>query len=408
MITVDSDCWGHRASFEAACLEVSPPAALSWIKTLKHVVSDQVLPHAVKVDHTASYPVDAIAALRKIGAFGVTVSSKYGGHGFGDAIAALTVEIVAAACPSTAAVMMFHYQVVRRVEKSCSPSLRADDLQKLARVNWIGSSAWTEFGAGADKSHLTTSMKTQDGVSRITGAKHFCTGLEGASLIHVLLDASPNDDVAQTFVRVLVESPGVDCSEIYPLLGLRGSSTGTVTLTNVVVDENSIIGKVGQAGEMMKANHTFFMNPGLIAMGVAHAAFVEAANGALGMSPGARDISGYQASRFRLVEMEASLSKLYALSTDAIHKNQGNATDYLKVKLVASETAVKVAEGALRMAGGRGFHADWPYERHLRDAYATILMGPANEIIKERSAEDILSGIVAYSQANNKLTERAS
>lgn len=402
----------YRAGFAAVCLDQAPPSARRWYEGLCSVVQADVEPHAARVDRTGAYPAKAVSALCRIGAFGITVPERETGLGFTDAMAALAVETVAAACPSTAAVMMFHYQVVRRVDLFGAKSWRAADLEKLASGAWLASSAWTELGAGADKSSLATRLENNQGQLVVHGAKHFCTGLEGAGLIHVLLDAAPKGGKpASTFVRVPVDRAGVDRSEIYPLLGLRGSSTGTVGLNGVEVEEDCVVGRVGQGGALMRANHEFFMNPGLIALGVASAAFEAACDGALGHGPGARDISGFQATRFRLAEMETRLARAYALAADTVHlaasKRPVSPSDFLRVKLAASETAVDIANDALRLAGGKGFHADWPYERHLRDAYATVLMGPTNEIIKERIAERLIADNDIHSDSVERMLERA-
>ena len=140
----------------------------------------------------------------------------------------------------------------------------------------------------------------------------------------------------------------------------------------------------------MGANHSFFMNPGLLALGIATNAFEEVRASALGYSKNSRDITKYQSTRFNFAEMENQIQAAYALATSIINRigasDEVKPEEFLRVKLIASETAVDIASKALRMAGGRGFHCDWPFERHLREAFSSVAMGPANEIIKEKLA----------------------
>jgi alkylation response protein AidB-like acyl-CoA dehydrogenase len=62
-----------------------------------------------------------------------------------------------------------------------------------------------------------------------------------------------------------------------------------------------------------------------------------------------------------------------------------------KVKMHATVTSAEVTSAAMPLAGSRAFTAGCPLERHFRDARATLLMGPTNELIKERIATHILA-----------------
>ncbi|GEM_PF-6210748 len=385
----------YRHSFVEPCLAGASDDAIRWIHELDDLAGAAIRPLAAETDRLSRFPREALLKLRAIGAFGISAPADAGGLGFGDAVAALAVEIVAAGCPSTAAILMFHNQVVARIARFGHSERHRHDLERLAAGEWIGSSAWTELGAGADKSSLQTRLQRCSGEASVRGEKHFCTGLEGADLIHVLLDVpTQNGQCNPTFLRVERNASGVEIADIYDLMGLRGSSTGTLRLQDVVVDDCDLVGNVGEGLQLMKASHETLMNPGLIALGIARAAYEEAKLGVQGLSAGSRNTSCYQSVRQAIADMELRLGAAYAYAGSVVRLMQERVNDLniecTKIKVHASEAACEVATAAMRIAGGRGFSRKWPFERHFRDAQATVLMGPINELIRERVAAQSL------------------
>jgi alkylation response protein AidB-like acyl-CoA dehydrogenase len=254
---------GYRRGFVEACLERAPAAARTWIADLEAVAVSRVAPAAAALDRDAGYPQAPLAALGELGVFGVAAPESAGGLGFGDGVAALAVETIAAACASTAAIVMFHTQVVRRVVRHGTQRQRQDDLPRLASGEWRGVSAWAEPGAGADKGAIRSRLHHGAGDWRMTALKTFVTGLEGADLVHVLVGTATRDGaIAPTFVRLAARSPHVRTVDIYDLVGLRGSSTGTMRIDDAPVTGADLLGELGSGRRLMADNHTAMLNPG--------------------------------------------------------------------------------------------------------------------------------------------------
>ena len=123
--------------------------------------------------------------------------------------------------------------------------------------------------------------------------------------------------------------------------------------------------------------------------------YEEAKLSVTGLASGARDITVYQNTRLVLAELELKLGAAYAYAAEVVKRMNAGANNLhvecTKVKVHASEMACELANAVMRLAGGRGLSSQWPFERHFRDAQATILMGPANELIKERIAAQVLA-----------------
>lgn len=379
----------YRSGFVDICLKNAPYEARIWYDQLEELCQTVIKNNAREVDEKGIYPRASIAALRKIRAFGVAAPETYGGLDFGTAMAALVVETVAAACPSTAAILMFHFQVVNRVLNFGNAKLKREDLPKLVSGEWMGGSAWSELSSGADKSNIATHIHAEAGRKVVNGEKHFCTGLEGLSVIHVLLDGDHENEnsLAPTFVRIRTAAEGVRLTPMKKLLGLRGSSTGTISLEAVAIDDDDIIDSIGSGPKLMRSNHEVLMNPGLIALGISRAAFEEVKKAVNGQWEGMRNTSNYQNTRFAVSNMEIRMSATYALATQTLKCIENKAPNLhiecSKVKVYATETASNITSTCMQLVGARGFVGDWPIEKYFRDARATLLMGPSNEIIRE-------------------------
>ena len=375
-----------RANFLSACLDGAPSQAQPWLEALGEATHSSIEPLADTVDRDGSYPKAGLDVLRRLGALGITVETDSGGLGFTDATAAAAVETVAHGCPSTAAILMFHLQVVRRTARHARPAVRHRDLSQLATGEIVGVSAWSEPGAGADKSAVATRMRPCVNGYVAHGHKSFCTGLEGASVVHAL--ACVGDDTVPTFTRFGFDDTTVRRGQPYDLGGLRGSSTGDVYIDNAMVDVDDLFSEQGSGPSLMRDNHRVLMNPGLLALGVGSAVMHFLGRVMRGEIEDLRPTVDFQHTRMMLAREETRLAQAYALAAAAIRALAAEPADAdlisLQVKVSATDAAAAVTDAAVALCGARGYRAPSPLERHLRDARAIRLMGPTNELINDR------------------------
>ncbi|MFK4268782.1 hypothetical protein [Streptomyces milbemycinicus] len=97
----------------------------------------------------------------------------------------------------------------------------------------------------------------------------YYTGIRSADIVAVLVHADLPDRNGPAFVCVPTTDPGAEVAEIYPMLGLRASSTITLRPADVALSEADLLGPVGAARDLMRANNETSLNPGLPALGIA-------------------------------------------------------------------------------------------------------------------------------------------
>lgn len=376
---------GYRDAFVAACLGERDASARALYAGVCAEL-DRIGAAARAVDAAAVYPAAALDALQRAQAIGLTVPRAYGGAGAGDPLAALLVETLAHACPSTAAILMFHYQVVRRSARFAPRNrLLAGDLAAFAAAGRTGVSGWTEPGARGDKSATrTVALAAPAGTLRLDGLKSHVTGLRAGAVAHVLCKVGGTD---LSFVRVGIGPGGAAIGELYDLQGLRASATGSIVLDAVAVPSDSVVGEVGAGPALMRSNHEVLLNPGLIALGVASAALDHVLEVLLARDAGGDAARGERARRLT-AECEIALRAAYALAAQLVTRS-GDDSANLRFKVFAAQTAVRVVAALAELSGSESFHSGTPLERAVRDVRAAALMGPTNDAIVTRIGKEL-------------------
>jgi hypothetical protein len=180
------------------------------------------------------------------------------------------------------------------------------------------------------------------------------------------------------------DQPGFVAQEIHHKMGLRGSDTASISLSDVEVGDEDRLGEVGEGFK--------------IAMSSLDSGRYSVAAGCVGICQGCVEASvryakereqfGRPIASFQLVQ--AMLADM-AVETEAARmlvwragflKDTGkpNTTETSIAKLYATEAAVRCANTAIQVHGGSGYVDDHPVERYFRDVRVTTLYEGTSQI----------------------------
>ena len=271
-------------------------------------------------------------------------------------------------------------------------------LPKLASGEWIGAFALTEPESGSDAlAARTRATLSNDGRHYIlNGTKMWITNGGFADLFTIFAKVD-----GEKFTAFLVERDmGVVSGREEPKLGLDGSSTTALTLEDVRVPVENVLGKVGE-GHKVALN---VLNIGRLKLGTRNIGCAKhALGGALRYAMERRQF-GRAICEFGLIKQKLAEMAIRCYVGDAMAYRTLGAADralakvprddsarVLKTiesfavecsinKVWTSEALAYVVDEALQIYGGYGYSKDYPAERAYRDARITRLYEGTNEI----------------------------
>jgi butyryl-CoA dehydrogenase len=354
--------------------------------TARDLATREILPRAAEIDRKHKFPKDIFARLGELGLLGTMVPERWGGAGMDALSYAVALEEIARACASTAVAMSVQCSLV------CAPILHdGDDAQRarwlpdLTVGKMIGCFALSEPEAGSDaKAQRTRAVKDGDRWV-LNGTKNFITNAPVADVMIVFAttDAAKGSRGISAFL-VPMDTPGLKVGKEDDKLGIRGAPSAQVFLSDCAVGGDALLGAEGDGFKIaMRSLDGGRIGIAAQALGIARAAFEDATRYAMERKTFGQPIAEHQAIQFKLADMrtEIDASRLL-LWRAAVSKDRGGryGQEASMAKLFSSEVANRVAKEALQIFGGYGYLADFPAERHYRDAKITEIYEGTSEI----------------------------
>jgi len=355
--------------------------------TAREIATREIAPAAAEIDRTHTFPRRLFGRLGELGLLGVMVPEKWGGGGMDALSYAVALEEIARACASTAVAMSVQCSLV------CAPILKeGDDAQRarwlpdLAAGRKIGCFALSEPEAGSDaKAQRTRAVRDAAGRWVLNGTKNFITNAPVSDVIIVFANTDPvQGSRGITAFLVPTGTPGVKIGPPDDKLGIRGAPSAQVFLTDCALPDEARLGPVGDGFKIaMRALDGGRIGIAAQALGIARAALEDAVRYARERKTFGQPIAEHQAIQFKLADMRTEVEAARLLLwRAAIDKDAGRpyGTQAAMAKLFASEVANRAAKEAVQIFGGYGYLADYPVERHFRDAKITEIYEGTSEI----------------------------
>lgn len=186
---------------------------------------------------------------------------------------------------------------------------------------------------------------------------------------------------------VPLDRPGVTRGKVLEKLGQRGIAQGEIYFNNVRIARDHMIATPGEEYERVTYHILADANAlmGCLWVGAARAAYEHALAYAHERKQGGVPIIRHQNVRYRLFHMFRKIEAARALALRAITFNQTAPVPALQgsiaAKITSTQTAFEVASDAIQMLGGNGLTREYPVEKLLRDARASMIEDGCNEAL---------------------------
>lgn len=376
-------------------LELTPEQTLLH-DTARELATKEILPRAAEIDRTHEFPRALVSRLGEVGLLGVMVPEKWGGAGMDALSYALALEEISRACASTGVIMSVQNSLVcGPLVSSGSDAQKAKWLPDLATGKKIGCFALSEPEAGSDAAAQRTTAVRKGTGWIISGTKNFITNAPAADVMLVAANTDPGKGSRGISVFIVpTDTPGVKVGKHDEKMGIRGAVSAQVFLDGVAVGEDALLGAENEGFKIaMKGLDGGRIGIAAQAVGIARAAFEDAVRYARERKTFGQPIADHQAIQFKLADMATEIDGARLLLWRAAAKKDAGvrySREAAMAKLFASEVANRVAKEALQVFGGYGYLADFPAERHYRDAKITEIYEGTSEIQRLVIASSLL------------------
>jgi alkylation response protein AidB-like acyl-CoA dehydrogenase len=343
---------------------------------------------AAKHDIDGSFPAEDFDDLRHAGLLGLMVPTRLGGPGAGFADYAEVAMVLGSGHGATALAFNMHASVTGALaltDDDVARALGVPDSFFAARDNVLRGAlagrhyavAMSERGAGSRLSKVQTAYAEHPDGWRITGRKAFCTGAGHADAY--LVAARRAEAVSQFLVPA---GPGVTVIPTWDSLGMRATASHDVDF-DVVVPPEALLGQVEGLALLLAQVMPQWMVASYAAVYVGVA---QAALGAAADYVRERSLGGLPLVRARLGRADADVAAAAAVirrMAAEVDRAPGEAETnrwVWRAKLIAGDTAERVARSLLEACGTAATRRGGDLERIYRDARCGALQPATSDV----------------------------
>ncbi|MCM2416305.1 acyl-CoA dehydrogenase family protein [Streptomyces sp. RKAG290] len=355
---------------------------------VRTALEEAVLPHAETWEQQGHIPAEGWRALADAGLFGLAA----GGPGFAKS-AILLEELGRTGFAGVRAAVSVHaYMASSYIDRFGTVMQQEKYLPAVRTGSRVGALALSEQDAGTALDGITTRAEPDGtGGYRVKGRKlHVANGSQAGFYICLVrlrdIAGRPRTLAGCGLLIIDADTPGVSAHP-EPMLGWRAADVCTITLDDVHVPGDRLIGKASRTLSYLMAALDFErLVAGLLAVGGADhcmgvtGAFVRTHR--IGEAP----LATHQAVRHALADLTAELDlvRAYAHRAVILHTQDRLDTRTASVlKLRATELAVVAARACMQYHGALGYLDDSVPARIYRDAVAGTVTAGASELMRD-------------------------
>ncbi|RKO84255.1 acyl-CoA dehydrogenase/oxidase [Blyttiomyces helicus] len=345
--------------------------------------NEQVRPKVQEMDEKELLDKTILKGLFDQGLMGIETPSEYNGAESSFMSAILTVEELAKVDPSLSVICDVQNTLVNTLfGKYGTPAQKEKYMTRLA-TDTVGCFCLSEAGSGSDAFALQTRAVKQGNKYILNGTKMWITNSYEAEIFLVFANVDPSKGYKGITCFIVEKDMGVKIAKKEIKLGIRASSTCSLSFDDIEIPEENVLGEVGKGYKYAIE----ILNEGRIGIaaqmiGLAQGAFDSALPYMYQRKQFGTAIGDFQGMQFQVAQIATEIEAARLMTYNAARlKEQGH--DFVKeaamAKLYSSQIAEKAASKAIEWVGGVGFTREFPIEKYFRDCkIGAIYEGTSN------------------------------
>lgn len=363
-------------------------------ETVRRFCREEIAPLVPEAEETETFPKALFPKWGELGLLGVRYPEADGGSGFDKIADCIIREELSYVSQAIAASWSAHSHL------GIWPIWKAGTLEQKQRFfrpalsgQKVAGFGLSEPDGGSNIRALKTRAEKVDGGWKLNGSKMYITNAPMADFLTVAARTKPDLTMdAISLFLVELPNPGFAISSLKKE-GIKASETGLIYIEDAFVPDDCLLGgRQGTYPIILESLAENRIGVSANALGMARAAFDAAKSYAMERIVAGKPIIEYQAIAHKLADMAAEIEAAHwhvyygAWRVDQDTLDMATAS---RVKLIASETAVRVSEAAIRVLGGAGIMREYPVGRIHRDALVYIIGEGTSEIQRNIIARDL-------------------
>jgi alkylation response protein AidB-like acyl-CoA dehydrogenase len=334
----------------------------------------EVAPLAREMDEQGKMSLQLVRRTGELGLLGGPLPREYGGGDWDAVSLVLAYEELGRVDSSVRGFMTVHTSLVSQCILAWgTEEQKRNYLPKLARGEWIGCYALTEPNAGSDVGGIESTASEAGADFVLNGEKIWITNgnLADLALVFASRDRTARHKGICAFL-VETDTPGFNRQQMPGKeLGHRASDHAHIRLESCRVPRSAMLGAPGEGFRVaMSALDHGRLGVAAGAVGVAQACLDASVEFARTRRQFGKRIGDFEMIQATIANMAADVQAARLLVYRAAwlkDRGQKLTRETSIAKLFAVESAVRAANEAVLLHGGRGYSNAFPVERYYRD-----------------------------------------
>lgn len=362
----------------------------------REIATDELAPRVALAEEEARFPREELRTLGRAGLLSLPFDEEMGGGGQPYEVYLQVLEELSRAWLAVGISVSVHALACFPMATAGTAEQQEEWLPQMLSGDTLGAYCLSEPHSGSDAAALSTRAERDGNEYVVHGSKAWITHGGVADFYSVMVRTSDEGARGISCLLVPADAEGLSSAPPERKMGANSSRTAGVLLDGVRVPAGRRIGPEGGGFPIaLSALDAGRLGIAACAVGLAQAALNAAVEYASQRHQFGRPIGDFQGVSFTLADMAAGVAAARALYLDAARlRDAGRSfgTEAAMAKLVATDTAMRVATAAIQVHGGYGYTQDFPVERYFREAKVLQIVEGTNQIQRLVIGRSLVTG----------------